>query len=353
MKKIILVVLFLSGLTIKAQLYTGELIKAGLDDGPKLVKAYLTPLNKGLVFGLQNTEVTSFKQQEKNKKWAFSVRLSYILIPSKDKTFDVTQIGLTHFEPKNPGEVQAQTVFGDSLKHITLISKEKDILGRPLIEFETPGGLEKAGFPLPAFHVSYTAAHTAYEIQFIPYVTVPQTQLKTGMLGLYIHKDLLALFGLEGNQSLGLSAVIGGSVIYAHADLDVKPGGIYSPVSITGQLTGPYDNQRLEVLYTSFRLGFSGAYFLSNRWTASLAASVDAGSMNIQLLGRYPVYATDPAGVGSVVATDVDDPLKISGFYTRLQIFPGIRYDARNFFFHLQYHVGSYGGPAVATGVKF
>ncbi len=353
MKKILisLALLITSGIFSQEVIHTGSLIQAGLDDGSKLVNAYITPINRAIVYGLSDVTYTQLKKDRKHRL-LLSVKLAYVGVPNEDLQFDVNKIGLQNLEPKDPDKHIAPTVFGDSLQIVTLVSKQKDLLGRPLIEFDLPGGGQSSALPLPYLGATYRMDYTNLSFNFIPYVTIPSSDLKVGMLGFSIQQDLGMFMKSLQESKLGFSIQAGAAYLFGHAGLSVKPDGIYSPVTPTGSLAGPYDNQELNISYTSLHIGLYADYQISEIFSAFAGTGYNMGTSNIEVNGRYPVYTADPSGTGSVVAEDVDDPLSLSDNYKRLKFDLGIRADFHKFFIQANYNMATYGGFGLNIGYK-
>ncbi len=353
MKKLSLYFLLIWSLNTMAQdlINTGALIQGGVEDGSKLVEAYIKPLNKAIVYGLSDVTYTKIKKEQK-RKLLLSIKLAYIGIPKEDWTYDVNKLNLEHFEAKDPNQTIAQTVFGDSLKTITLVSKEKDLLGRPLIEFDTPAGSQKSGMPLPYIGATYRLTYTNLSFNFVPYVQIPDSDFKVGMFGAGIQQDLgLFVEGLK-DKNYSISVQASGAYLFGDSDLDIKPGEIYTPVGINGQTNGPYDNQNIKINYTSFNIAGYFDYNLNKHYSIFTGIGYNFGSSNISVNGRYPVYAADPTGTGSVVAEDIDDPLDITNTFSRSKVELGARADWNRFYVQLNYTIATYGGLGINLGYK-
>ncbi len=353
MKKVFLYFLLLSATNIWSQnlIDTGTLIQGGVDDGSNLVEAYINPLNKAIVFGLSDVTYTKIKKKQK-RRLLLSVKLAYIGIPKEDWTYDVTSIGLKHFEPKDYDQKIAQTIFGDSLKTITLVSKEKDVLGRPLIEFDTPAGSQKSGMPLPYVGATYRLKYTNLSFNLIPYITIPDSDFKVGMIGIGVQQDFALFIKSLQDKAYGLSVQASGNYLYGRSDLDIRPGKIYTPVGISGNLNGPYDNQEIKIAYTSFNIAAYIDYNLTDHFSAYAGAGINTGSAHIMLKGTYPVYAADPTGTGAVVADDIYDPLDIYNTFSRSKLELGLRGDWDRFYAQIGYNAATYGGLSVNLGYK-
>jgi hypothetical protein len=352
MKKIFLIIGLISFFSVFSQqvINSGNLIKAGLSDGSKLVEAYIKPINKAIVYGLSDVTYTKIKKDQK-RSLMLSVKLAYISIPDDDLTFDVRKIGLEYFEPESPDKTMAQTIFGDSLKYITLVSKDKDLFGNPLIKFNTPGGGESSAMPLPFAGLTYRLPYTNLSVNLIPYIQIPDSDLRIGMIGAGVQQDLAMFMKSLQDKPLGISLQAGAAYLFGNAPLQVIPGGIISPVTITGNPTGPYDNQEVNIDYTSINLGVYADYMF-DKFTFFAGTSINTGTSNIKVSGRYPIYTADPTGLGSVVVEDVDDPLDISNSFTRVKFEVGARADFDRFFIQLNYNMADYGGFGINAGYK-
>ncbi len=330
---------------------TGALIQGGVEDGEKLVEAYIKPLNKAIVFGLSDVTYTKIKRDD-DHYLDINVKLAYINIPQEDWTFDVTKLNLKNFEPKDSDKVMAQTVFGDSLKSITLVSKDKDLLGRPLIEFDTPTGSQKSAMPLPFLGATYRLKYTNLSLNFIPYVPVPDSDFKVGMVGMAVQQDLAMFVKSLRDKPFGISLQGSGAYLYGHSDLHIEPGGITSPISITMHTTGPYDNQEINIAYTSFNFGTYFNYNLGKHIDVFAGGGYNLGTSKIMVTGTYPVYVSDPTGMGSVVAEDIKDPLDINNSFSRTKLDFGVRGDWKRLFFQVNYSPNTYGGLGFNIGYK-
>jgi len=354
MKNLFLFILFVFiNISLQAQnlIDTGALIQGGVEDGSKLVEAYVKPLNKAIVFGLSDVTYAQIKGDRKGKL-LLSLKLAYINIPTDELQYDVTKLKLQHFEAKDPNNVMAQTVFGDSLKVVTLVSKEKDLLGRPLIEFDTPGGSQKSAMPLPFLGATYRLKYTNLSVDFIPYIPIPNSDFKIGMFGAGVQQDLAMFISGLKDKSYGIDVQANASYLYGHSDLDIRPGGIYSPISITGSTTGPYDNQEINIAYTAINFALYGHYDLSEALSIYGGSGLNFGSSHIEVNGTYPVYTADPTGTGSVVADDVYDPLQLDNSFDRIKLEVGVRGEWKRFYLQAGYVMADYGGLAFNLGYK-
>ena len=76
------------------------------------------------------------------------------------------------------------------------------------------------------------------------------------------------------------------------------------------------------------------------------------GQSSLKLVGKYPIYTSDPTGSVSVVAEDVEDPLDIQDTYSQPFAEAGIRGDWKHFYVQLQGNLGIYSGGGLTVGYK-
>jgi hypothetical protein len=356
-KKILLAILILFNISNYAQEVgdSGSLIQGGLDDGQKLLKAYLKPLNKALVFGLSDVTYTKFRDNDDSRKLSLALKLAYMPIAEEDFTYDVSKLGLELVEAKDPTNTIAPTVFGDSIKTIRLASKKKDLLNRPLFEFDAPTGGQTEALPLPFLGINYRLRTTNVAINFIPYVTVPTSDLKVGMLGVSIQQDLALFIEALKEKPLSISLQGSSALLYGNSELHVSPEGVTVPVTLNGSTPGPYDDQEVNIFYTSMQFGAYFDYTIAKKYTLFAGGAYNSGSSRLLVSGTYPIYAEDtstPIGSVAVVASDVVDPIDIEDSFNRIKYEIGARADWKKFYLQVNYNIATYGGVGFNLGYK-
>lgn len=355
MKKIFILFIFLL-LTpfLKAQdaSGTGSLIQGGLEDGNKLVKAYLAPLNKAILFGLGQQNYQGFRAND-NHKWTFGIQSILLLAPPEEKVYDVNALGLQTLEASDPHHSIAQTVLGDSTKYIYIQSKKRDLLGRPLFKFKSPKGYGYPGVAVPYLNLSRRGTFSTYSIGFIPPAPVPTTGLTVYMLKVAMQWNLGGLLGLLNPEKT--EWVVNFNYAYGHGydKLNVKPGNVYTTVTVSGHLAGPYDNQKLLIDYHSIGLSSYLVGHLSEKWRLFAGGGMTGGISSIRMIGRYPIYKSDASGTFAIVAEDVDDPLNITTSAAQWFVEGGIRAEWKRFYLQLQGDYGLYYGGGLQLGYKF
>jgi hypothetical protein len=375
-KTILLFVIFLmSSSTFWAQslVNTGKLLQGGVDDGVKMVNAYITPLNRSIMVGMNNSNFSTLYNDDNSKRFSISLTASFISIPKEDQSFDVNTLGLKHIAAE-PGNSIAQTVFGDS-STVTIYSRDS-IPDKSQI----PGGGDDdggGGFPLKAVNgidsvasftfnsISGSDIHTlplatlrfAYKFNFgnlsaqvLPYFSSNTTVFSWG---LNWQQDLAFFLPPLRDKKLKITAGLGYYNFYLRNHLEVTPDGVTVPYGLDGEAAGPYDNQELKMNYSSIHVNGTVIYSIKNI-TFWGGLGYNMGFSNVKILGTYPIYgsARTPAGEVSVSVKDIDDPMDESVSYSRVKGFLGLRYDFEMLYLQANYTIGNYGGIGATIGIK-
>ena len=330
---------------------TGNLIKGGIADGNKLVDAYTKPLNKAVIFSLGQMSYTGFAR-EGDRRFSVGLQTVYLMAPRNERTYNINDLHLETLEAENPDNARAATILGDSLLQNTLVSKKKDLFGRPLIKFKTPGGTGYAGFPVPALNLTYRTPVWAVHFGALPLVPVPTTDLKIFMLRGAFHFNLASKLDFIDAGKSAWDVAVAYAYFHGYSHLDVRPDGVVTLFNPTGNHNGPYDNQRLLVDYQSFSAATRYARYLGKHWQVFAGLNAVFGLSNLQLKGKYPVYLTDPLGGISITATDVEDPLDLRSSYGGVFVQTGLRADWSRWALLLQADLSQYSGLSFRLSYK-
>ena len=346
--------MFFLGLS-HAQFYgtSAEYIKLGIQDANTLIKAYTHPANEILLANMYESPYEAFSNGGK-LKFRIGINTIYLMAPSYARVYNLNDLDLKTVEAGDPDNAYAQTILGDSLKSVRIVSKKKDLLNRPLFSFDSPRGTGYGGVVLPYIHVSVLAGkNTNFHAGIIPLVKVPTTDLNVFMFKAGIQQNLLKWFSvLDKNRfDWTLNAVYG--YFHGYEKLNIRPSGITVSGSLSGSHNGPYDNQRLLLNFQAFSLSTHIAYHLTSKINIFGGLGFGGGIAGIDLKGRYPVYESDPTGFFSVNAADIDDPLFIRD--PSFQAFgeAGLSFNWKRFYLQLQGNPGKYYGGSVALSFQF
>lgn len=166
MKKLILFICI--GLIIQvgySQTSVIEFLKGGKADAGKLSQAYLQPYAFALGDGLNNGW---YNTAETHKLFGFdlSVSLSGIQIPERDKTFDISTLGLTSMTVESGGNI-APTIAGQDVPGPKL--QINDSQGNSVVAFSTPNGTGLDMVPVPMAQFGFgLLPHTDVIGRYVP-----------------------------------------------------------------------------------------------------------------------------------------------------------------------------------------
>ncbi|NPA46711.1 MAG: hypothetical protein GXO24_05795 [Chlorobi bacterium] len=331
---------------------TGDLIQGGVADANKLVDAYIAPLNKALIYSLGEFNYTGFNRFG-DKKFSVGFKTVFLISPESDRTYHVNALNLETLEAEDPNNDEAQTIFGDSTSYIYIQSKKKSqFTGEPAFKFKSPTGSGYPGFPIPYIDLNYSTAKWNFSLGLIPLVPVPTTDLNIFMVRGAAQYNLTSAIGLDEKKH-EISVATSAGYFHGYSLLDVKPSGVTVNASTSGNQSGPYDNQKLLLDYTSFSLATHYAYLFGKHYRIYVGGGMVAGNSSLKLVGTYPIYESDPTGSFSVVAEDIDDPLDIQNAYFAAFGEAGIRADWKKWYLQLQANIGNYTGGSLGIGYKF
>lgn len=127
----------------------GRVLQASADDANILVKEYLKPFGSGFGASL-NSGWTNTAKPHKKLGFDLTVSTGLAVVPTTDKTFNVTQLGLEELEVES-GPSDVQTINGKNDAQTTSLAAYETINGqrRKLFEFDMPKGTGFGYVPAP------------------------------------------------------------------------------------------------------------------------------------------------------------------------------------------------------------
>ena len=340
---------FYSSMSAQKLVLVGKLIQGGVTDGQRLLDAYLLPVNRAMMVGMNNSGFNGVYDQE-GRRFSLSLNLSLIAIPSADKTFNVNDLGLESIEPKKKNNSIAQTAFGDS-STVQLVSK----YGLGNLRYFSINTLEGSGqntLPLPYLNGAFYLKKGGIGIQVIPPVVLPKSDIKLWMVGASFYQNLDGI--LPFLEKLPFNLHLGGGVFLfrGNADLDVKPDDVKVNLPISNNTKGPYDNQELIIGYNGF-YGTAYATMQLDVFTPFIGLGYNLGNATFDVNGTFPIYAKSQGSFVSVQARDIESPISSKEKYARLKLEVGGRFDFSRFFAQASYSFTPYGGLGSSVGIRF
>ncbi|PSR56769.1 hypothetical protein AHMF7605_26370 [Adhaeribacter arboris] len=313
--------LFLIKNSVLAQSETAELIKSGIINAELLAKAYGTPLSKA--FGTDiNTGWITTGQAFKPGRFEIRVFANASFVPQKDRTFDVSTIGLNSNVRVAPGSgTVAPTVFGDDtpgpLLNVYAIrpdTKQEE----QVASFNTPEGIGTQVAPIPMAQVTIgLVKETELMVRFIPKSTIGDFEADLWGVGL---KNNVAKW-LPGLNRLSFDIAVAAaySAFRSSYGLQLRPQNNVAnpnPLDYTNQKvvfnTKAFAAQVIASKTISVITGYAGvSYGKSNTTTAML------GNYPVTVLREQPSYTRE--------IQNIINPVNIPTEYNQLGLMGGFR----------------------------
>ncbi len=329
--------------------YTSDLLQGGIEDGSKLIKAYLTPLGKSIGSATNNGWFSS-TMSDKNFKFYFNIKFAIVLIPSSDKEYDVEKLGLTKVIPSDANKTIAQTLFGEKTS-IQLETKERvpstsfPFSMKPLKTFNTVEGSGNGYLPLPFAQFGVSNYNINLTFRYLPKISISNDEAKLGIWGMgfqsNINHYIKPLKELPFDLSVNLAYTITNMLI----KLELKP----EPAHIN-MAKGPYDNQKLDMSFSALNTAlYASKTYKSITFFGGIGYNYSKSDFNI--LGNYPIYVKDQTNTFGFSIMDVKDPIYFSSKHNEFKGDIGFQLDYKIMKFMSEFILAKYNTLNLSIGV--
>ena len=313
-----------SGSSAFAQDEVGGLIKSTPEDAMKLAQAYLNPLFKGFGIGL-NSGWNNTGRAKNTARFELRVGFTGAFVPDADKTFDVTQLGLSsNIRPVNPSQTLSPTVGGSSSNGVRMGIYNQNYQNgtTPLETFDLPEGADLPFIPAPQLQATVGLPKGIdVTLRAMPNVDLGDAGT-IGMIGGGVKVDLLPLLLNKTADRLipvDLGLAVGYTQFTYKLPLDVPPP--------SGAAQDP--DQEIDAKFS----GFNAEAILSKNlifFSPFVSVGYNTAESDARLRGRYEFTSgATPAGP---TYTSVTDPIRIKnneinglranvGFQLKLAVF--------------------------------
>jgi len=285
------------------------LIQSGPADAARLVNAYGEPLFKGIGAGLNSGWYNTAKTK---KPLHFDIRISAsaAFVPASDKTFDVTQIGLSNnVRPDNPNQVIAPTFGGNKNTQGPLLDIYDDN-GSKVGSFNTPSG--KLGFvPAPQLQLTIgLVQNTDLTIRGIPSVSIGNGN-NISSIGFGLRHDLIQDFvGKNAAKVIpfDLAVAFGYSHLNMNIGMNVQPDNGAQPKD--SQQSTDFSNQHVAATFNNLLVEV-----IFSKKIAFFTPFVSVGYNNthtaLGVIGNFPI-TTGETFTGTSTYTTYTNPININ-----------------------------------------
>lgn len=295
---------------IHAQDYISALVKSGPADATKLANAYLEPLFKGFGYGI-NSGWNNTAKTKSLPGFDLRVSASAVFIPSSDKTFDITKIGLSNnVRPTDASRTIAPTIGGSgaTAPQISVYDNNNRNIGT----FTLPSGVLSV---IPAPQVQLTAGlvyHTEASLRYMPSVSFGSNVGSVSMIGFGLKHNILQDFvgkTVDKIIPIDLAVSAGFTQLKYHLPVNVQPDQGAQPKD--GQQNTDFSNQRVNGTFN----GFNAEVIVSKKilfFTPFASVGYLTSNTNVGLLGNFPITT----GINNIVQqqptyTTFTDPISI------------------------------------------
>ena len=309
-KTLIAASMLLLSTKLQAQDYISALVKSGPGDATKLANAYLEPLFKGFGNGINSGWNNTGKTKD---LLGFDLRVSAsaVFIPTSDKTFDITKIGLSNnVRPADPSRTIAPTIGGSGATAPQISVYDDN--NQKLETFTLPSGVLSV---IPAPQIQLTAGlvyHTEATLRYMPSVSFGSNIGSVSMIGFGVKHNILQDFvGKTADKIIpvDLAISLGFTQLKYYLPVDVQPDQGAQPKD--NQQNTDFSNQRVNGTFN----GFNAELILSKKilvFTPFVSVGYLTSNTNVGLLGNFPITT----GINNIVQqqptyTTFTDPISI------------------------------------------
>ena len=269
-------------------------IRAGKADASILTREYFRPLASGLGASVNSGWVSNIDSSQ-----TFNLRIQlrggFAIIPSDQKSFDITQLSLNKVRPTNIQQTTAPTLSGSSQEgpRISIIDS-----GVEVGQITMPKGSGQGWIPVPQLQFSgHIFSHTQLTGRLIPEIPIGDYG-RASQVGLGLSHQLNQYFRTD--LPLQLAAIIGYNYLVGKRDFDLQPqdNALPDPTYL-----GNYSNQKLRVQFNTVSLQFIGQKNVSAfRFYGGLG--IESTTMQVDITGDYPIPVDGVAGPQTQTITD-------------------------------------------------
>ena len=335
----------------------GTLMAGGSSDATKLLQQYLKPFGNALGANLSAGWYNTAKVHKLGGV-DLTFSLSFAMVPSGDKSFDPTKLGLAGSVSGN----NAPTLSGKNVNGPT-VSYTKNISGTDytIASYKTPKGLGVGFIPSPMLQLSVgLIKETAISFRYVPTTKIGNVG-KIGLWGVGLQHGLKQWIPVVSRVPfLNLTLQAGYTKLTSSADISVTPADL---------------NAEDQTGIPNFWAGQNMNLTVSN-FTANIVASVDipvitvygavglsSSKTDLSLLGNYPIPSSYDLGTSKGIvdnsnASLMKDPIKIhigsnDGNLTKPRLSAGLMFKLAVLHIHFDYTYAYYSIFSTGIGLSF
>ncbi len=363
-KSAFLIIFIISGLVShnsSAQLTDlGRLITGGVDDGGKLLEAYLTPFPKAFGATL-NSGWYNTARPHSFPGFDLTFSFNVALIPDEAKYFNLNDLDLSP-SANILGDPVAPTFSGSVGDHRPTLQYVETVHDQEitLAEYTLPPGTGLAFIPAPTLQLGIGLPYGTDIIgRYIPEVKFGDV----GNLGLWgagvKHSLKQWIPAVRRLPVVNLSVMTGYTRFYTGTGISIVPGNIDAIDNTSAAVS--FDNQKMDFGVGSFTANIVASADIPFI-TAYGGIGINSTTTNLKMSGWYPVPAVnqeDPANIFTEVTDEsaIKDPVDFSlgGDYKGVQpiMTAGFKIKLALIHIHFDYTYSNYSVLSGGLGISF
>lgn len=338
----------------------GSMLSGSTSDAQKLLQAYLKPYANAFGADL-NAGWYNTAKPHKLLGFDLTASISASFVPSADKTFDVTKLGLSGTVS---GGSTAQTVAGSKQSGPTVSYYQTYNSTQVKIgEFRTPQGTGWGIIPGPMLKLGLgLVKETDISIRYVPTLNFGKFG-STNLWGIGLkHSIKQWIPGIKMAPFFHLSAFLGYTRMTMNSDLSFTPQFYVDNIGAIDETTLPYDNQKMQMIFKSFTGNIIASFDLPVI-TFYGAVGLATTRADLALKGDYPMASIETTGAnaGKAVVKDaskITDPISLkmsssSGSVTKPRLNAGVKFKMAIITLHFDYTLANYSVVTVGLGISF
>lgn len=329
-----------------------DMLSGSTQDASKLFQAYLKPYANAFGADLNGGWYNTAKVHKLGGfDLTFSISASFV--PTADKTFDPSKLGLTGTFAS--GVTSAPTVAGDNKPGPEISYKAGSVT---VAKFNTPKGTGFGIIPSPMLQLGIGLIKgTDVTVRYLPSFNVGDYG-SINMWGVGIKHSLKQWIPvIKMTPFFNLSVFGGYTQLNTSANLSLQPEIYVSKLGATDQTTLAYDNQKMALTAKNLTGNVIASFDFP---VIALYAGVGFSNTktNLKLTGDYPMTSVEAGNLVVKDASKLIDPISMEmkstdGSKTKPRLNAGLRFKFAIITLHFDYTYANYSVATAGLGISF
>lgn len=283
-------ILLLASQSTNAQIIETDFFKAGVNDGMKLLEAYITPYANAFGAGYNSAWYNTAKPH-KFGGFDLTLTVSAGFVPDAATEFDLADLNFTNLELVNPTNSIAPTVAGstDAGPELHMLQTIPGYGEVEMFNADSPGGLDWGIVPAPMLQAGIgLPLGSEIKIRYIPNTPIGESSVQLLGGGL-VHSISQYIKGMS-LLPLNISAFGGYSKLAGSVPISIQPESFLNYTSYT---SADFQDQAFNFSLTTWNLSLLGSVDVPFV-TGFLGIGYSKTSTVLELEGFIPLPTVDP-----------------------------------------------------------